>query len=130
MGKAKDNVNGKNKIELYYANWCGHCTRFKPVWEEMKPELEDMGVSCYEYEDSQDSAKVKAANVQGFPTIRVTQNGITADYDGPRTKEAIMSVFSGQGGGARQMDDDDDEEYYKMKYYKYKRKYLDLLKQI
>ena len=158
-----------NKIELYYANWCGHCQRFKPVWEEMKPELKEMGVICSEYEDGRDESRIRAANIRGFPTLIITRNGKKEMYDGPRTKEAIIGLFGGQKGGGEEGqcgggncgtrnqrggqckvrpvvqsggyiklnltedddddDDDDDEndEYYKMKYYKYKAKYLRLL---
>ena len=24
------------KVTLYYADWCGHCTKFKPTWEGIK----------------------------------------------------------------------------------------------
>ena len=24
------------KVILYYADWCGHCTHFKPVWKALK----------------------------------------------------------------------------------------------
>ena len=40
------------KVELYYANWCGHCNRFKPEWEKVKKEIsEKYGGSCSEYEE-------------------------------------------------------------------------------
>ena len=28
------------KVILYYAEWCGHCQRFKPEWAKLKEELE------------------------------------------------------------------------------------------
>jgi thiol-disulfide isomerase/thioredoxin len=145
-----------NIAELYYANWCGHCKTFKPIWfNEIKPIFAQRNIKCYEYNDELNADKIEAAGIDGFPTIILTRNGIRTQYNGPRTSNAIISFFGQSptqplvemnggylnlnldddvdmvGGGGHFDDDKDDvneadEEYYKMKYYKYKAKYLKL----
>ncbi len=155
------------RVILYFADWCGHCTRFKPEWEILKKMLRSKGVSCAEYEADADR-NVIPSTVTGYPTIIV--DGVP--YRGERSAAAIMALLgendakkgtdsptyklsptgdsiSGgskkfqqcgevrkgkhvkgkrhnlQGGRANDMEDN-DEEYYKMKYYKYKAKYMKL----
>ncbi len=69
-----DRINGPgNVIVLYYADWCGHCVRFKPEWNQFKKRLmaskEHKGCEVAEVEQSHLS-HVPVANVQGFPTIK------------------------------------------------------------
>ncbi len=120
------------KITLYYANWCGHCQRFKPVWEELKKELKALNVESAEYEDGQNKKEIEKAGVNGFPTIRITKNGNTYEYQGPRTVDALIKELtdpnvgtgkpvSVQTGGANHSD-----ALYKEKYLKYKAKYMKL----
>lgn len=135
-----------SKISLYYANWCGHCTQFKPEWQKVVDKANQMGIETAAYEHGADAKEVKASGVQSFPTIRITVNGKTSDYNGERTVDKIIGAASGksgqsggysvsqsvgqrgggQKGGKPIFGDDEDDEYYKMKYLKYKAKYLRL----
>jgi thiol-disulfide isomerase/thioredoxin len=126
----------KIKVQLFYANWCGHCNKFKPEWEEFKKLAKGGGIEYEEYEADKDKQKVDEANVSGFPTIRITMNGNTEDYNGERTADAILSFVKGdkksmsggsnQCGGKRSKKslNPNHEDYYKIKYWKYKAKYF------
>lgn len=114
------------EVKLYYANWCGHCTRFKPEWEAIKTKLQEHGIKHSEYEHGKDAEEVERANVKGFPTIRIAMNGNPEeDYTGERTADAILSAVGllPQTGGS-------DEDPYKAKYLKYKEKYLALKREL
>ena len=97
-----------SKITLYYAEWCGHCQTFKPVWKNIKKDLEKNNIEYKEYEHSKNSNEISNANIQGFPTIRITRNNKTYDYEGPRTQKDILKEFgiSSQSGGQRDNCDD------------------------
>lgn len=68
------------KITLYYANWCGHCTNFKPEWNNFKENISEMKggkvkVSVKEYEHSEletkGGAKINGKDIDGYPTIKI-----------------------------------------------------------
>ena len=35
----KNALNDGNIMVLYYADWCGYCQQFKPVWEDLKKKM-------------------------------------------------------------------------------------------
>lgn len=129
------------KVQLYHANWCGHCKSFMPEWEKFVEEAEKNGVTCESFEADKDKQEVEQANISGFPTIVIITNGTKEDYNGPRTAQAIMSHIKGektsapaaggklnQCGGSRTRQrkslNPNHEKYYKIKYFKYKAKYM------
>lgn len=78
---------------LFYANWCGHCTNFKPEWAKFKQKVSQIGgvyngknISFHEYEDSKlppDGAKIQNKNIRGYPSIKITvsTNGKSVEYE-------------------------------------------------
>jgi thiol-disulfide isomerase/thioredoxin len=88
-------VNGGNPgMLLIFANWCGHCQRFKPTFNELCKQLGDE-FSCTSIEDSNldDNDLKTALDFKGYPTIKFfDQNGkIIGDYNkGDRSKQAML----------------------------------------
>jgi len=81
-------------LVLFYADWCGHCTKLKPTWEEAakKANIEknrmiqlDVGGKTPEQKALMDKYEI-----DGFPTIMVFQNGVATPYQGTRTTEAFL----------------------------------------
>ena len=90
------------KMLLFFrANWCGHCTRFKPVWDEFKTECEQKNsfpnVKIIEFDIDQEASKEKMAkhNVRGFPHVVLTDMNDENDvvYSGNRTKEDLIKFL-------------------------------------
>jgi len=93
------------KITLYHANWCGHCKRFKPTWDALKDVFAKNNVQYEEFEDSTNENEIENAGVEGFPTIRITdEKGDEYDYNGERSAEGILHEIlpNLQMGGKRQ----------------------------
>lgn len=131
----------KARVILYSAPWCGHCISFKPEWEKLTEKLKNESISFQHYEEGKDNAEIEQAKVKGYPTIMIDDK----EYNGLRTVDAIMAFVKGdnkgsdkmggkykqcggakqgfslraQGGGRAKND-----EYYKIKYLKYKAKYM------
>ena len=80
---------GKCAIVFFYAEWCGHCKRFKPEWNKFKKKMNGKRVNgtilvvmeC----SSEEEEKVQEYDVNGFPTLKLL------DANGQEIKE-----FSGQ----------------------------------
>ena len=112
----------QKKITLYHANWCGHCQTFKETWKAMKPILDQHNIKHEEFEETQNQEVMAQAGIEGYPTIRITMNGNTADYNGPRDVQSVLNYLGIQLGGGNVHKN--DPSYYK--YIKYKKKYLEL----
>ena len=61
-----------NVIVLYYADWCGHCVRFKPEWAKFKSEMARKHPNLCTVAEVEQShlSNVPAAQVEGYPTIK------------------------------------------------------------
>ena len=57
-------------IKLFWVDWCGHCNKFKPVWNKLKREnTEDVNYVDVNCEKEKELANNEG--IQGFPTIRL-----------------------------------------------------------
>ena len=110
------------RIELYKANWCGHCQAFQHEWEKIRKHLG--AERAVEYEINKDPEKFKEKNIEGFPTILIIDDktGSNEEYHGNRSYKDIMSrIENPQTGGGSD---------YKHKYIKYKTKYVNMKKEM
>lgn len=104
----KDIAKGK-KLVMFYAGWCGHCTKLKPTWDAAAKKLnkgEDSGtyqmwkINVGGDESPSDATPEQEAvaqkySVKGYPTIYVFENGkMVTEYEGPRTEAGFMKILS------------------------------------
>ena len=83
-----DTNQNKNRIVLYYANWCGFCKQLFPIWAAFEQRNADKiiieKVDC----------KSSKCDVGGFPTIKLYKlNGEVVNFDGPRTLEGLENFI-------------------------------------
>ena len=99
---------GKTCYVLLYADWCGHCTEFKPIWHnvhsEMKDELNLLNAIMAKIEQSNiEKINNKPAfmkNIIGYPTIReVTAHGFNDIVE--REKEPLKKRMRQKKGGRK-----------------------------
>ncbi len=79
---------------VIYANWCGHCHVFLPVYEKVAHKLKD--ANFYKIDGSlfgEKASEYADGNwKQYFPSIHVFVNGKhLKEYDGPRDDGAFMT---------------------------------------
>ena len=88
-------LNNKYVIAIFHADWCGHCKRFLPIFDEASKYLiisqtwKLLKVPCTKYEKICDSF-----NVEGYPTIKLFKN--SQEIKGlfvPRDKETFFEFL-------------------------------------
>ena len=83
--KISDNkLQKKYTVKLFYADWCDHCTKFKPIWFKLK-KLYSNQINFVEINCSDHTPNLKY--VQGYPTISLynSTNNYIRNYDDNRT---------------------------------------------
>jgi thiol-disulfide isomerase/thioredoxin len=88
-------TRGNPGLLLIHANWCGHCQRFKPTFNQLCQQLGD-DFPCTSIEDTNldDDNLKKALDFKGYPSIKFfDQSGkIINEYQGGnRSKDALLS---------------------------------------
>lgn len=94
------NMSKPIEITLFYANWCGHCNRFMPTWEQMKKDgKSNKNINFVEYEEaeleglSDDVKSINGERINSYPSIKITINGKEHYYDGQRDSKSIYSYI-------------------------------------
>lgn len=98
----EDTLAGEEKcLVLFYAEWCGHCEKLMPEWNEAANEINDMEsgvklmkVECGKPQENESHKMLMSKySIQGYPTIKYFVNGEAKDYDGERSKDGIKSFL-------------------------------------
>jgi thiol-disulfide isomerase/thioredoxin len=87
-------MNGPTFV-IFYADWCGHCKRTMPEFNEFKKSYNGpINVMAVNSEDESNADLIKSQNIQGFPTIRYYPKGLSEnfeEYNGGRTAKDFYS---------------------------------------
>ncbi len=94
----EDHVKSGTKLVLFYADWCGHCKKIKPVWEETanevnEPEVKMIKINCGEGTPA-DQKIMKKYSIDGYPTIIKFVDGKPQLYQGDRDPEGFKEALS------------------------------------
>jgi thiol-disulfide isomerase/thioredoxin len=95
------NTDANKKLLFFKADWCGHCTRFKPVWDEFKEESKTKypNVELMELNIDNEESKplMQKHNVRGFPHVVLTsENTDDVVFTRNRTKEDLLAFIQEQ----------------------------------
>jgi thiol-disulfide isomerase/thioredoxin len=84
--------NGPTMI-VYFAEWCGHCTRMKPVWKELSTKLQ--GKAKVYMIESENYPKITS-----FPTAVIVKKGRVVETlnGGGQTVEELTKKLLTIGG--------------------------------
>ena len=88
-------------LVLFHAEWCGHCKKLMPEWDEAASEINAMesGVKLRKVEcgkpGENESHKMlmEKYSIQGYPTIKYFENGEAKEYTGERSKDGLKSFL-------------------------------------
>jgi len=95
----------QNTFTMYYADWCGHCKKIKPEFEEFVKTgpLTINGKSCQIRMVSPEKEPDKAAGkaIKGFPSFLMeTTDGQVVEYKGERTTKGFLEFINKNMSGA------------------------------
>lgn len=78
----------------FYAEWCGFCKKFLPVWDELenankRDDINIVKFSCVTHKDKCDKINI----ISGYPTIILYQPDINnvIKFEGERSKQALIN---------------------------------------
>jgi hypothetical protein len=101
MRETLENTFSKNKLCLYYTEWCGYSRQFLPEWKKLKSEILSSElknkIDIIEYNCENDKEICMKSNVRGYPTIifHKLENGEIKNipYDGQRDSQSILKFL-------------------------------------
>jgi thiol-disulfide isomerase/thioredoxin len=77
---------------MYYAPWCGHCKKLKPIWTQLSDHVLKSDVLIAKIDMTKN--KLEAPEVKGFPTIYYyPKEGESQAYDGGRTLQDLKDYL-------------------------------------
>lgn len=99
--KTKESFSGDSSTKtliFFKATWCGHCSRFKPVWDEFVKECEQKHnkTKLLELDIDNEESKplMEKHNVRGFPhVVLVEEEKDDIVFTKNRTKEDLHAFL-------------------------------------
>lgn len=84
------------QLVLFYADWCGHCKKMKPQWDEASTELGGEKMIKVNLGDGTEEQKktMGAYGIKGFPTIIKFENGKPTGQLDSREKNGFLEFFA------------------------------------
>jgi len=85
--------SGENILVLLHAEWCGHCKKLMPTWNELMNEEEKFLKVNAGGNSEEEKQLLEQYGVKGFPTIIKFSGSETKEYDGDRSKESLKNFI-------------------------------------
>ncbi|KAI8342864.1 hypothetical protein BC941DRAFT_412887 [Chlamydoabsidia padenii] len=92
-----DEVLKKDLILVeFFAPWCGHCKALAPEYEVAATQLKGDNIPLAKVDCTEQEALCQKHEVHGYPTLKVFRKGESADYNGARKADGIVSYMKKQ----------------------------------
>lgn len=98
----EENIGGQKKAAvLFYADWCGHCKKFMGEWDKLSKDVNDVQenvkiikVNCGNPDKNKEHKRIMDKHsIEGYPTIKIFENGKESEYNGNRTSAEIKKYL-------------------------------------
>lgn len=84
----------KNVLVFFYAPWCGHCTKFKPVYSKLAQRYAGQSNLVFAQIDATTNDLSKDFDVTGFPTIYIVPtDNQPVKYEGNREFDDLVQFI-------------------------------------
>jgi thiol-disulfide isomerase/thioredoxin len=101
--KQMDSTNSQAELILFSVDWCPHCKKAQPIWDELKAEYEDKTINGYtilftEVNCTNESPEVEKMinkyKIEGYPTIKLLKDGNVIEYDAKPNKATLQQFLN------------------------------------
>lgn len=94
-----DDLNKTADLYFFYTEWCPHCKKAKPEWEQLKMEYENKQINGYkinfiEVDCDQNKEIAEQYNVEGYPTIKLVSGNQIVEYDAQPNKKTLEQYLA------------------------------------
>ena len=84
---------GKPIIALVHAPWCGHCKRFKPIFESAVDDLKNTGIIMMTIDGDEFGEIHQKVEIPGYPyCIQMSPDGKISTKQPERSKKAVVEL--------------------------------------
>ena len=97
------NRNSQAELILFTVDWCPHCKKAQPIWNDLKSEYENKTINGYTIlfteinctNESPDVEKmVNKYKIEGYPTIKLLKDGNVIEYDAKPNKDTLVQFLN------------------------------------
>ena len=101
--KQVDSKNSQAELILFSVDWCPHCKKAQPIWDELKAEYEDKTINGYtilftEVNCTNESPEIEKMinkyKIEGYPTIKLLKDGNVIEYDAKPNKATLEQFLN------------------------------------
>ena len=98
-----DSRNSQAELILFSVDWCPHCKKAQPIWNELKSEYENKSINGYtilftEINCTNESPEVEKMinkyKIEGYPTIKLLKDGNVIEYDAKPNKATLEQFLN------------------------------------
>jgi len=98
-----NNNTSQAELMLFSVDWCPHCKKAKPIWDDLKKEYENKTVNGYTIifndidctnENPEIEKIINKYKIEGYPTIKLLKNGQIIEYDAKPSKATLEEFLN------------------------------------
>jgi thiol-disulfide isomerase/thioredoxin len=87
------------EIYLFKADWCPHCKRAIPIFNNVKSKYHDTSINGHRVifrvvDCDAEPALAEKFNIEGYPTIKMVKDGEVIEFDAKPEEEAIVQFMN------------------------------------
>ena len=102
--EVEDTNDNKNiNVYLFETNWCPHCKKVKPVWDEFASKYNNNTINGYNIKIDEDTTidcdstegeeKANKFDIDSYPTIKAQKDNEIIEFDAKPTKENLEAFM-------------------------------------
>ena len=92
--------DGEAHIYFFYANWCPHCKKAHPEWNQFKTavngtKVKNRVIRCVDVDSTEgNDQRIQKYSVNGYPTVIMEKDAKTIHLDSKITKDTLEKFIN------------------------------------